>query len=201
VRGGRRRSPARRDELLELATDVFAEKGYVNATVRDIAERAGMLSGSLYYHFKSKDAVLAEILLRALTKLYDQYEAAAETAPDGRATVEALIRVGLRFVTEERAVAKIVQNDFPYLRTAPNFEFVNEMNSRIKALWLSSLERALATGDLHADIDVGLAYRTLLGTIMSTVRWAHPERVLEFEDLLIRLALDGVHARGSLTAV
>ncbi|BCI79433.1 hypothetical protein MTY66_10580 [Mycolicibacterium sp. TY66] len=46
---------SRRDELLELAAAMFAERGLKATTVRDIADSAGILSGSRYQHFKSKE--------------------------------------------------------------------------------------------------------------------------------------------------
>lgn len=45
---------ARRTEILKIAADVLAKKGCASATVRDIAKASGILSGSLYHHFKSK---------------------------------------------------------------------------------------------------------------------------------------------------
>ena len=44
----------RREELLAIAASLFAERGFKNTTVRDIADAAGILSGSLYHHFDSK---------------------------------------------------------------------------------------------------------------------------------------------------
>ena len=55
-------SPARRSELLGTAAEVFAEQGYNATTVRKIADHAGMLAGSLYYHFDSNETMLEEIL-------------------------------------------------------------------------------------------------------------------------------------------
>ncbi|NLA37272.1 MAG: helix-turn-helix transcriptional regulator, partial [Actinobacteria bacterium] len=56
-------SPAtRRDELLGLAATMFAERGLRATTVRDIADSAGILSGSLYHHFASKEAMVDEVL-------------------------------------------------------------------------------------------------------------------------------------------
>ena len=51
----------RRDELLELAAVMFAERGLRATTVRDIADSAGILSGSLYHHFASKEEMVDEV--------------------------------------------------------------------------------------------------------------------------------------------
>ena len=52
----------RRSEILHEAAKIIASKGYASATVRDIADASGILSGSLYHHFDSKDQMLVEIL-------------------------------------------------------------------------------------------------------------------------------------------
>ncbi|MDJ0113374.1 helix-turn-helix domain-containing protein, partial [Rhodococcus erythropolis] len=52
----------RRDELLEIAAGLFADRGVRATTVRDIADAAGILSGSLYHHFDSKESMVDEIL-------------------------------------------------------------------------------------------------------------------------------------------
>lgn len=56
----------RRHEILEVAAELFAERGYHAASIRDIAERVGLLAGSLYYHIRSKEALFVEIHHKAL---------------------------------------------------------------------------------------------------------------------------------------
>ena len=56
----------RREEILAIAAELFAEQGVSNTTVRDIAKKAGILSGSLYHHFTSKDEMLDEIIQASL---------------------------------------------------------------------------------------------------------------------------------------
>src|SRR5436305_14822542 len=63
----------RRAELLALAAAMFAERGFVPTTVRDIADAACILSGSLYHHFGSKASMGAEILRAFLVKLFGRY--------------------------------------------------------------------------------------------------------------------------------
>ncbi len=53
---------SRRQQILDTAAAVFAEKGIASTTVRDISEQVGIYSGSLYHHFKSKEEIVAGIL-------------------------------------------------------------------------------------------------------------------------------------------
>ena len=52
------------EDLLRVAEELFAERGYAATTVRDIAEAAGILSGSLYHHIDSKESIIDAILSR-----------------------------------------------------------------------------------------------------------------------------------------
>jgi AcrR family transcriptional regulator len=55
--------PSRRDKIVAAAATLFTKKGFKSTTVRDIASKAGMNSGSLYAHFSSKEEILYEIML------------------------------------------------------------------------------------------------------------------------------------------
>src|ERR1041384_7707134 len=63
-RGGGERKPReeRWSELIEVATDVFYAKGYDGASLQDIADRLGMLKGSLYYYIQSKEDLLFDVI-------------------------------------------------------------------------------------------------------------------------------------------
>ncbi|MEO6471071.1 MAG: helix-turn-helix domain-containing protein, partial [Aeromicrobium sp.] len=68
-------TPTRREELLQIAAELFATKGFKNTTVRDIADAAGILSGSLYHHFDSKESMVDEILSSFQDELFGKYAA------------------------------------------------------------------------------------------------------------------------------
>ncbi|MFF0156006.1 TetR/AcrR family transcriptional regulator [Streptomyces sp. NPDC005263] len=62
TRGPYAKTPARRAEIVRAARDSFAERGYADASLRDIAERAGITHAGLLHHFRNKDELLAEVL-------------------------------------------------------------------------------------------------------------------------------------------
>jgi AcrR family transcriptional regulator len=62
ARGPYAKTPARRAEIVRAARDSFAERGYAKASLRDIAERAGITHAGLLHHFRNKDELLAEVL-------------------------------------------------------------------------------------------------------------------------------------------
>jgi AcrR family transcriptional regulator len=62
ARGPYAKTPARRAEIVRAARDSFAENGYTKASLRDIAERAGITHAGLLHHFRNKNELLAEVL-------------------------------------------------------------------------------------------------------------------------------------------
>ena len=66
----------RRADVVQLAGELFAQKGYRATTVREIADAAGILSGSLYHHFDSKESIGDEILSGFINDVLADYRAA-----------------------------------------------------------------------------------------------------------------------------
>src|SRR3954447_9814517 len=93
----------RRAHLLELAGALFAEKGFRATTVREIADAAGILSGSLYHHFSSKESIADEILTRFLSEVLVDYRGALEAGGDPRTVLEKIARTGFSSLERHRA--------------------------------------------------------------------------------------------------
>src|SRR5215210_2836822 len=90
----------RREELLQIAAELFATKGFRNTTVRDIADAAGILSGSLYHHFDSKESMVDEILRTFQDELFGQYDAIIASDADPRAKLEEAVRVSFEAIDQ-----------------------------------------------------------------------------------------------------
>src|SRR5689334_20753267 len=107
----------RRDELLDIAARLFAEKGFKNTTVRDIADAAGILSGSLYHHFDSKEAMVDEILRSFQDELFGKYDAILASGDDARTQLEQAVRVSFEAIDTHGPEVAIFQNEADHLGT------------------------------------------------------------------------------------
>lgn len=139
-------APARRRELLDTAAEVFAEQGYNATTVRKIADHAGMLAGSLYYHFDSKESMLEEILRTFLDELWDGYDTVLGAELGPRETLEALVTESFREIDRHRAAVAIYQKESRQLVAQERFAFLAESQRRFEKAWLSTLERGSRPG-------------------------------------------------------
>ena len=141
-------SPERRRELLDTAAEVFAAHGYNATTVRRIADEAGMLAGSLYYHFDSKESMLDEILSSFLTELWDGYDAVLAAGLGPRETIEALVTESFREIDRHRAAVAIYQKESRHLAAQPRFGYLADSQQKFEKAWLGTLERGVADGGL-----------------------------------------------------
>lgn len=73
-----------RTRILDIASELFATKGYVGTSIADIAGRLGTTKGAIYYHFNSKDAILDALVsqpVAALTKIAEEIDERTQVAP------------------------------------------------------------------------------------------------------------------------
>ena len=186
----------RRDELLQIAAGLFAERGFRNTTVRDIADAAGILSGSLYHHFDSKESMVDEILQTFQRELFAAYdEILASNAPI-REKLESAVRLSFQAIDEHHAEVAIFQNEADWLSgLGERFSYLAERHAQSRQVWLTLLKEGVASGALKPDLDIELAYRFIRDTIWVAVRWYRPGGELTPErvaDQYLSILLDGV---------
>jgi AcrR family transcriptional regulator len=165
----------RRDSILRASAALFARQGVASTTVRQIAAEVGVLSGSLFHHFPSKDAIVDERMSNYLTEVRLRYRAvlAAEDGP--RAQLEALITTSLRLAEADPHAAMIYQNELAYLRELPQYESLKEAAVEIQQTWLTIIEAGRADGSFRTDIDPKVLYRFMRDAVWLSVRWYRPD--------------------------
>jgi AcrR family transcriptional regulator len=187
----------RRAEILEAATEVFANKGFTGATTRDVGEAAGLLSGSLYHHFDSKEMILEEILRPVLEKLVGDVRSLVSAEGDAATLLHYSMREILRTVFEQRGCFCILHNDLSYFRHTERFRFVVDLLGELWDLISQTIERAIAEGTFRANLDVEVTTVVILHTILSVVRWRtepSADSMNHLNDQFWQLFLNGLKA-------
>ena len=188
-------SATRRQELLDIAAGLFADKGFKNTTVRDIADAAGILSGSLYHHFDSKEAMVDEILSTFQAELFASYDEVLAGDDDARTKLERVVHLSFQAIDQHRHEVAIFQNEADYLGSFDRFAYLAERNAQSREVWLTLLTEGVETGVLRADLDVELVYRFIRDTVWVAVRWYRPGGGLSHEriaDQYLTILLDGI---------
>jgi AcrR family transcriptional regulator len=164
----------RRDELLELAATMFAERGLRATTVRDIADAAGILSGSLYHHFSSKEEIVDEVLRGFLDWLFDRYQQIIDTEPNPLARLKGLFMASFDAIEHHHAEVVIYQDEAKRLSGQPRFDYVEDLNRRQRKMWVEVLTEGIEQGYFRPDVDVDVVYRFIRDTTWVSVRWYQP---------------------------
>jgi AcrR family transcriptional regulator len=195
---------SRRDELLDLAATMFADRGLRATTVRDIADSAGILSGSLYHHFKSKEQMVEEVLRDFLDWLFGRYQEIVEAETDPLERVKGLFMASFEAIEHRHAQVVIYQDEAKRLSPLPQFSFVDERNREQRRMWVDILTQGVAEGRFRPDLDVDLVYRFIRDTTWVSVRWYQPGGPLTAEQVgrqYLAIVLGGITtARGITTA-
>ena len=132
--------------MVAIAAELFAQKGYRATTVREIADAAGILSGSLYHHFDSKESIGDEILSGFINEVLANYRAAVAEATDPRAVLEQIVRTTSQTLTQHRAALTMLQNDWNHFAAQPRFAYLAKALREIERVWIGQLEPARRRG-------------------------------------------------------
>jgi TetR/AcrR family transcriptional regulator, cholesterol catabolism regulator len=188
----------RRDAILVKAAQLFATKGVAATTVREIADSVGLLSGSLYHHFESKDAIVDELLRSYLDDLRTRYHQVTKEDLDPRSRVERLVHVSMDVVEAHPYATEIYQNDFNLLRNQPRFSYLKTSAAETRKIWLDALNSGLESGVFRSDIDPQILYRIIRDVVWLSVRWQQtgPNRSLVMlADECSSVLLDGISVK------
>ena len=188
---------SRRDELLDLAATMFAQRGLRATTVRDIADSAGILSGSLYHHFKSTEQMVEEVLRDFLDWLFARYQEIVDTEPNPLERLKGLFMTSFEAIEDRHAQVVIYQDEAKRLSALPQFDFVEARNKEQRKLWVDLLNEGVEQGCFRPDIDVDVVYRFIRDTTWVSVRWYQPGGPLTAEEVgrqYLSIVLGGIAA-------
>jgi AcrR family transcriptional regulator len=157
-----------------VAAELFATRGYAKTTVRDIADEAGILSGSLYHHFSSKEEMLHEILRDFLGGLLDRFTEIEREGERPEQILDELISHTFSTIHAAPQAVALYQSESGALGRQPGFEYVDETSKKIEKIWLRVLRAGQKSGVFRADVDINLAYRFIRDAVWSTVQWYRP---------------------------
>ncbi|TVZ02129.1 TetR/AcrR family transcriptional regulator [Trebonia kvetii] len=189
---------SRRDVILTQAAALFADQGVTATTVRQIAEAAGVLSGSLYHHFQSKEEIAQEVVITYLDDLRGRYRALGQRDLDPLGRLRSLVLVSLEAVAEYPYAVAIYQNEAAVLRSIPRRAHITAVAAEIDQFWTSVITAGVDSGHIRSDVGPRLLRRLLRDAVWVSPRWYRPSPACPpamLADDLLRVFLEGCSAR------
>jgi AcrR family transcriptional regulator len=178
---------SRKEQVIRKAAELFKEKGYAAASMRDLAQLLGIEAASLYSHIKSKEEILQNLcfdMAAEFRKSLEQVEKQNLSATEklrhgiiGHIQVMAKdLTASAVFMNEHRHLSQPFLRDFLLLR-------INYIN-RFKTI----LEEGVRTGEFKSTIDKKLAVMTLFSSLNWMPMWYDPTSIIDPVQLGIQLA-------------
>ena len=183
--GSLSKSEKSRDQILMSAAQLFRRQGFSATTLRQIAGRAKIEAGSIYYYFDSKEAILEEILDRGLRHVFEKAKAAVKQA--GNAPHRRRISLAI----EAHLVALLESSEF----TSVNIRIYGQLPEHLKKphrplrrayakYWDQLFLSARRAGEIRADIEIIPLRMFVLGALNWTIEWFR----LDSTDAILDLA-------------
>lgn len=188
---------SRQTQIKRVAAKLFVESGVAGTSVRDIADGVGMLSGSLYHHFPSKDAIAFAIVSDFLGDLLNRYESVLPHVNGMKDEFGALVRSSIEVATAHPYATEIYQNERAYHGPAAPPQ-ISEAVENAHRFWLNTATQASERGDLRPDMDPTEFARMLREGVWWSVRY-HRDQLAEtgpaVAETLLAVFIDGAASR------
>src|SRR4051794_18755318 len=205
VRGQQTKSERTRQRILDAAAEVLAERGYAEARLADIAARAGMQAGSLYYHFASRDELVGEILRLGIENSWDLVAAAVGRLPP---TATALERLAAAIRAHTRSIVGFSSYASAQARIVSQLpgDLAQAHRKDMRAYgdyWHALFEAAQQAGQVAGDVDLFVIRMLAFGAMNWTSEWfraSDEASVDHLTDQAARLLLHGVATQPPTTS-
>ncbi|CUA84385.1 MULTISPECIES: TetR/AcrR family transcriptional regulator [Gulbenkiania] len=176
---------SRRMELVRVAARLFRDQGYERTTVRDLGQAVGLQSGSLFYHFRTKEEILVAVMALGITSTTDQLQQALALARSPREKLAALFHVHLTsLLGDNQAALEVMLYEWRSVSEEARPGLI-VLRDRYEALWQEVLDEAAAAGLVKPD--TRLLRRTLLGSLHWSVQWYRRDGALTVDQLADRM--------------
>jgi AcrR family transcriptional regulator len=179
----------RRDQILAAAAELFAHRGFHGVGIDEIGAAVGISGPALYRHFRSKDAMLGEMLISISRYLLDGGTTRVDEGGSPEEVLARLVRFHVDFALSQPALITVQERNLANLSEADRKE-VRALQRRYVEVWVSALRAAVPDLD---DARARSAAHAVFGLMNSTPHSRHlPDD--ELADLLTSLALGALYA-------
>jgi TetR/AcrR family fatty acid metabolism transcriptional regulator len=188
---------AKRDAILRAAIDVFAERGFFNAQVADVARAAGVAAGTVYLYFRGKDDLLVSIFERTMREGLARVRAAVADTTDPCERLRRFAHLHLAGLGADRNLAVVFQ-----VELRQSTKFMERFSSTLLRDYLGMIREAIEEGQRHgmfrADVKPTVAAKMFFGVLdeMAT-NWILSQRAYSLEadaEAVVDLFLNGARA-------
>ena len=187
------------ERILDTAARLFAANGYKGTTLREIADAVGMKAGSIYYHFDSKEEIIARVFDTGVQRVFNAARDAVESLPPDASTRDRVQAAATGHLKAFFVLGGYTTTNIRVFRQAP--PAVQEQNRKLRdayeQYWMELLETGRERGEVREDLPRRVVRLFLFGALNWTVEWYHEEKMSleELAAVYTSILFDGVDPR------
>ena len=184
--------------ILEAAIKVFAEQGFFQSTVSQIAKEAGVADGTIYLYFKNKDDILVQFFSYKTKQVFESFKQEVDQADDTVDKLRKLIHRHLEEFQRDRNMAIVYQAE-THQNNRLAEEQIKEMSKMYLDIVSEIVEQGQEEGVIRKNLYVGLVKRFIIGAVDEVINtWIHSGGkydLVSMADPLVDLFLKGIATR------
>ncbi len=181
--------------ILEAAIKVFAEQGFFQSTIAQIAKEAGVADGTIYLYFKNKDDILVQFYEYKTRQIFERFREEVDRPGTAEDKLRYLIRAHLKEFQKDRNMAIVYQAETHQNRRLGH-EQIREMSKMYRDIISRVVERGQEEGAIRKDLYMGLVKRFINGAVDEVINsWIHSGGkydLASMADPLVDLFLKGI---------
>jgi TetR/AcrR family fatty acid metabolism transcriptional regulator len=183
--------------ILEAAVKVFAEQGFFQSTIAQIAKAAGVADGTIYLYFKNKDDILVQFYEYKTHQIFKRFRDAVRKPKTAEEKLRSLIRVHLEEFQKDRNMAIVYQAETHQNRWLGD-EYLKTMSKTYRDIISEVVELGQEEGTFRRNLFIGLVKRMINGAVDEVINaWIHSGGqydLVSMADPLVDLFINGMGA-------
>jgi TetR/AcrR family fatty acid metabolism transcriptional regulator len=159
----------KKNKIIEAAVRVFAEKGFYNAKVSDVARQAGVADGTIYLYFKNKDDILISLFESKMDLILKRFREILTQSDDPIEKLKAFFKLYFNLIMEDEKLAEVFQVELrqsgKFLKDYKNQKFADYLN-----LIADIVQEGIDSGFFRQDLNVHIIKLMIFGAIDEIAR-------------------------------
>lgn len=174
---------------------MFADQGFFQSTISQVAKEAGVADGTIYLYFKNKDDILIQFFKFKTKLVFERFEEAVKSGRDAKEKLRNLIRKHLEEFQNDKNMAVVYQTETHQINRLAEDQ-IKEMSKMYLDLISGIIDQGQEEGSMRKDLYMGLVKRFIIGSIDEVINtWLHSKGkydLVSMADPLVDLLIRGV---------
>jgi TetR/AcrR family fatty acid metabolism transcriptional regulator len=163
------RSNERKNQIINAAIKVFADKGFFNSKVADVARVAGVADGTIYLYFKGKDDLLISLFESKMEQILERFNTTLKTGLSAKEKLHRFIQLHFQMIEEDQNLAEVFQVELrqssKFLKDYHNQKFIDFLN-----IIGQIIREGQQSGEFRPDIRINTTKLAIFGAVDEIAR-------------------------------